>query len=758
MIFNMNTQKTSLCLVLIFTFFNSGCGYISDKPPADVSVFKAEQLQACKIDLDKLGEIFKENQEAQINCLKDNFIQYTKYVKTSSNDTVNESELSDFVKKIFQGQSDSVLKGLSVIFQLNMILLKDESQKISKGNITPLFELLVTANREAIIITESLKLMNKEENQDRFFEIREKFKASVTRFARATLKIMSTKNGSDQSLNIKTFILDASDKLGGKPIDPETIDTLICLKQILVAGPKEVITTKELESLINKLPNLLSLTFDLYYAQEKNFKSKSEEAKFYLDNTQSLNSLIEFNQPAANLITVDQILKFVQNNFKDKDLDVTKFKSSIIALKKKVIGGEESTFSLIDLKKMMNLALDFTERRYFNNLTYEIRRDFLESKEANGPITLGQLSPINVAEYKIFSLKRVNELTRNFNETLIKFRYFRDNFDGSSFYGTQFSRNRYGLIEVTDFKWLAKILLEAYGHLENNEKVVTISEFQVFLLDMKPILEELKLWSPNFETFARNAVLLADLFQNQSTGDLQMNTNETTEYLQMIFTATNLSDGIRKNLLKYCDPGINKDDPLYDVNCMNEHFYDLFLNELNFKQYFPRLLDYYKTTPKAESLAYLKGVEGFARDINDPKIPVNKRDAILIFGAMVNVETTFIRFDKNLDNIIDYDELMEAFKLYRNSIIELAKLKPEQESYAPSIFLYMVSKMEVPPTNDWIDNVKFYTFHKCVQSEKCRNNFLDKIEAKRLNIGSLLYYIVNGPSTSTVNKKLKLNN
>jgi hypothetical protein len=728
------------------------CGYVSDKPPSNLNVYKADQLQACKIDIDKLGEIFKENQEEQIRCLKENFIQYTKYVKTANSDSVNQGELGDFVKKIFQGQSDSIVKGLSIIFQLNMILLKDEAQKISKGNITPLFELLVTANREAIIITNTIQDMGKPENQDRFFEIRDVFKASLERFAEATLKIMATKSAEakDQTLNIKDFIIDASTKLGNKEVDPEVIESLLFAKQVLVSGNKELITTSELQTLIKKIPKLLTLTFDIYYSTSKNFKNEAQQSNYYLQEIKSLYTIIDFKQNDFKLITVDQLLKVIKTYYKDSKIDIVKFKPTIIALKSKIIGGNPEVITLNDLKKSLDLVVEVNERVYFDYVTFDVRSDLL--KNTKRKLSYQELSPINPTEYSILSTNKIAELTKNFNQLAVEFKYLRESSTTLPYYGTLYKRSKYGMVETSLFRWFGNKMIKGYGHIENGESQVSLLEFQNFLVDMKPVLEEFKLWSPNFETFARNAVLLADLFQNQSNGDGLVNEREATEYIGMILSASQASDDFRNRLKDYCDPGINTEDSLFDVKCFNDHFFEVFLNHVNYKKYFPRMAEYVNASPLTEVQAYLRGIEGFARDINDPKLPINKRDNILILGSMINVETTFLRFDTNLDNTIDYNELMEAFKVYRPSIIALAKLSKEQEVYAPSIFLYMVSKMEIPPNNDWMDNLKFYSFHKCVSSNFCRTTVLDPIVAKRLNIGTLLYYLVNQTGAKPIAK------
>jgi flagellar motor component MotA len=126
----------ALCLLVLIT---AGCGYVSDKPIQDT--VNRQEMQTCKIDPAKLAEIFKKDQREQIRCIQENFVQFTKYVRTNSAGSVNETDLNEFIRKFFQGQSETIVKGLSVIFQLNMILLKDEADSISKGNISPLFDL-----------------------------------------------------------------------------------------------------------------------------------------------------------------------------------------------------------------------------------------------------------------------------------------------------------------------------------------------------------------------------------------------------------------------------------------------------------------------------------------------------------------------------------------------------------------------------------------------------------------------------------------
>lgn len=727
-------------LILIVSIAISSCGYMSDAPPVNIDIYKANQLDACKIDVSKLSEILIADQKEQINCLEENFIQFTKYVRTREAGSISETELNSFIQKFFLNQSGSIVKGLSLIFQLNMLLLKDEATKISRNNISPLFQLLIKVNQEAIIITRVLKEFDLENNNGNFWRQREILKASVTRFSEGVLEIIKDCKGNDQKLNIQDFISDASKKLGSKEINPETIKSLLFLKSILVGGEKEIITSDELIILINKLPKILTLSFDLYYAKDRNFETEIQKSRFYVVSAREFNKIIQFNQNNFELFTVDQLLKLAGNFIKDKDLQ--KLKPSIQLLKTKIIGGNSDSFSLLDMKSILAFLNDFLERDYFNLVTYKVHQPILEKN--NSILSLEQPNLPNL--YDIFSLKRVTELHRDFENMAINFRYFRNKKEGIAHYGTEFIRNKDGFLEASFLNWISTKLFKAYGHKNSaNQLQVSLLEFQTLLNDLKSILEELKLWSPAPETFARNAVFLADLFQNKSNGDFEVDVSEATEYIQMILSAVSITNKFSTELSSHCDGGIDPEGPIFETECFNANFFDTILNKLKLKSFFPRLNNYVNNSTHHEAINYLKGVEGFARDLPNPELPINKRDNILIIGAILNIESTFIRFDSNKDNIIDYNELLDAFKIYKSAIMSMAKLKNEE--YALSVFLYMISKMEIPPNGTWINNAKFFSFHKCVSNDFCRLTFLEKIEAKRLNIGKLLYYIVTPNAT-----------
>lgn len=541
------------------------------------------------------------------------------------------------------------------------------------------------------------------------------------------------------------FINDPQTKyVDREELSDDDFDTLLRLKKLLTGGDVNDLTLKEINILLGKSSQLMTVFGNAVDLFKEEFSDKTIFSRKILDTVRMAQNLIIWSQTDYEVLNNTKIISLLENAMKDEDLDFKKFEPSLESLKVKLIGGKKDSYLLSDIKNIFAIANDAADQYFYDNFMYDQYRQSFES--IKGPVRL-QPAPDYAVINQYFKPERKTELYSRFQVIAENFKYFRDPQDKLQMYSFEYYRNKSGFVEVGLLKFLSTKLANSYGHkIPSGQFHVNIEEFEKFLVAMKPILEEFKLWSPNFQTFARNAILLADLFQNQSNGDFEMNANETAEYLSMILSAVEIKGRFEKEMLLVCrNLSSNPEEPLFHEPCFKEHYFDIFLNKLRLDKNFPRLAEYVRKTPRDEYQNYLKGVTGFARDVNDPRIPINGRDMTLVIGAMLNIETTFLRFDSNRNNVISTSELNESFKVYENAIVAIAKLKPEQKKFSKSIFFYMVINMQVPKTGNWIDDAAFFLFHQCMEIEVCRVAKYEPIEAKRLNIGMLLYYLVNLP-------------
>lgn len=933
---NKLSQWTHSFLILVMTLNLTACGFFSDEPVEDQDVYQSTNLQAnCKLDPDSFGQIFNEDISTQINCLEENFRQFLKFVRTDVPDSVGSGELERFIEKFFRANSETMIKSLGLLFELNTILLRDELGQISSDNITPLFKLLVVANREAVIITNTLKAMSEEGRETRFWELREELKGAVERFSASTIGIITKTSKLPQRLDIREFIVDLNQRLDNFEVEEKTVDSMLFLKRIFIGGNRQVLTSVEAGVLIEKFPKLAMLAIDLFFSREKNFENKSNHLRFYNTKVSELEALWANVPTEENLFTTSDIIQIIttfasdfdldkyreliygakehliggdrenynfghlhnvfayikvgihglivadtyeraktekdvkgatlpelrvlytkqleelalktrelieatptipetiglhetlqlvnehfldlkfkpelitsalvakklieggerlslsktellslthklkdlalllydfnyqrpegdrplfnfilerfhvlkknlavlkgeelilDNNdliniiqyFMDEETDAQKFKPTLEKFKGKIIGGDINEYTSGDVQSVISMMQDLIERMAFNATTFEEQEKLLTLN-----IRLNSVPVVWSDDYRFFSQTRLNLLRGQFNHLVKSYKFLREPVSGYQYYSHQYHRSSRGFTELAVVKWAAEKVARAYGTLipgKSNEYRVDMKATNTILYDYKPALEELGLWSKSPETFARNMLLLSDLFTTNSDGDYQISVNEITEYGPLVITAMKIGEELITELTKRCGSEPGDEDRLINVTCSRAHYFDVLLNKLEQKKFMPHLNSYIETIDEETRNLFLAKIEGFARDIKRDEVPINKRDYMLIYGAMLNIESTFLRYDVNKNNVVDNDELREAFKTYRQAIIDIAKLDESKVKYAESIFLYLIQNMEIPSTSDLL------WFHYLGNK--------DDIVAERLNIGTILNFLV----------------
>jgi hypothetical protein len=524
-----------------------------------------------------------------------------------------------------------------------------------------------------------------------------------------------------EKVQLRSFLEYLNSEIFESKLNNDVIETLFTFKKVFYGGETGAFTKKEVLTLVTTIPNF----FDML-VKFSNIKSESmmESSTLmgYLEIIKELKSLLFSQESFDPALSVDKLFDLfadMTNNPKMKTLA-----SSFKEYKTRMFGGYPEVLSFKDLSGVLGVAEDFVEYLYAMSTSYDFNADLLSSR---GPVSsvrfsassFGNIRKENIPFYK-----------KEFRQFAINSRFFRGK-DGLQYYGTKIERNKSGLMELASIKWIMQLTSQYFGHKnEKGKDVLSLKEVENLLLVFKPLMEAYGLWTKKFDNFARNTLLLGDLFQTQSDGDMSLSPTEAAEYGSMALMAIKLGDSFVKELEKSCKSVRNQfDEVAYEVDCYRPHFYRIFFETLGMKEKMTVFYDYFKKSSRVELDEFHHSVEGFARNTSDTSIPMSRRDIILLIGALVNIESTFIRYDTNQNNILDPDEIDSAYHVYENAIIALAKLDESKRHYGKSIFLYMIKYKEKPNTF-WLLN-----FHYNPMVNK-------KFNAKRINIGVLLYYMV----------------
>ncbi len=574
---------------------------------------------------------------------------------------------------------------------------------------------------EGLIFAEAFKEStqnNKDWNKGLYLNNKESFLASYARFEANVTKGLNDNIYFPRRVEFFKFIEFLSEKFEDFPIKSEYLPILPLVKVSLVGGFKESFNKLELLNLLAKSKTVADLSFDLFFSSEDTH-SDQEKSRLYYIAAKEVRQLIT-GQKYLHVTTVDNLVEIISDAIEKPS--IRNYQSTLEALKEKILGGYPGAISVADVGQMLEMAEAYLGRNYYFDISFDAYRDQLSK---NGP--LRYLEYRHHQGYRFFSQDEVLAYKKEFFKLVKSFRVYREE-DGTQYYGNDHRRTKRGVLEIFLIRHFYSIVAEAFGEKIRDKELygLNIEKLNEVLFLFKPILEDFGLWSPYPETFARNALLLADLFQGQSDGNLIMDPNEATEYGTLALFAIQTADDLVEKTKKYCDWVEAKGVEGFKLECYREKFFKVFLNEINLKEKLPKLTEYIENASQEEAYDFLVAVEGFARESQDQDRPETRKDLVLLIGAMLNIESTFLRYDQNNNNILDPHELDRAFPVYEDAIMSLANLDESKRGYAKSIFLFMIKKMKMPSQWD------IATFHY--------NPFANKlISSKRLNIGALLY-------------------
>lgn len=554
-------------------------------------------------------------------------------------------------------------------------------------------------------------------------------------------------------------------------------------KSVLLGGENSTLTKNELLHVVSVSAKISSILFDLTFTDIDAIPTQKEKYRFFLDNFNNARAALypttekrTFFTLKAGLDFADELIVYLNEQKDDEDrkpedelIKVSNFKRTIVDIAERYlepVGRDNLSYgraclpdpenpgkykcseaeppnsdqididiTTVSFNKLLDIASGALQSLYFAEATFDHFETELMSPK---PVDINFYP--NLPEYELIDNNLIIEFKKSFSHIAKKFKFFR-NGDNYSYYQRNIIRNREGFTSLVLMRHVLVHALYAYGPEDfsgdpTTAKGIQIHEIQELLVGIKAVLQEIDLWTTNFETFGQNILLLADLFQARSNGDLYVNLDEASEFVELLFTSATISSEMIDSLSLVCGVKFGDDGQQeVDSNCVRENFFNSFFTDLKLGKYFPRLELYKKSSTKAEMIEYIKGVEGFARD-TDLRNPWKKRDFALVLAAMINIESTFLRFDTSYDNILDFNELKSALNVYRNAIILLANLEGNNKKLARTVFFYMVKYMKAPsPVTVWSLD-KIFKLH------------FKNTRAKRINIGTLLYYLVNNAEST----------
>lgn len=707
-------------------FLITGC--LDDQAPLKDQVQGGTFEQTCNMDAERIKRILDEYIIADLDCIEINLAQFTDFVRRRDEKYIHREELAQFIVKFFPGQGDGMIKSLDLLFKFSSLVMRDPADNISLENISDLFNLLKQFNRYAVPLKKEIIAVTEGEN---YWNHRQSLHGLIEQIIISVKKLTTSKVGQNLSLEIIPFIqlIKTSMEIGDDQLDLEIVKKFLFLKPLFVGGDPNYINSEEVATFVQKIYPLITAFSDLAFVNDLGNINSTENIFYFLNAVKIFKAQIFPLKNEHLLLThrefmekTDYLLgKFISFN-------IWNLEEAIINIKAKVISPESKTpedFIFQDLQKILKWGEEIFERMYFNSATYTYNQDLM-----NGTTPILDMDYVELEEYKNLSRTATFKYWKDFLYVTKTFRTFPSK-EGLQYFTNNYNRCLEGFNMVSILRYGLEILIKVYGHGKidpTNGKIIghqiSHNEIRTLLLDLKQALVALEVWPKYFERFVGEAATGTDLFQFMSNGDGYTDLDEATSYVTNIFSGASVADKLMESLKEFCEEVEDEDGrKAFLVSCYRQHFFEILWERLNYRKYYQKLYDYTVFFSEEEVMDYLINIESAAKEERDITIPMSKIDLGRLFATFGSVETTMLRYDKDFDNILSFDEAEQGYLVFKNTLATFAKLDPSKDGLINSIYYYILQKMEEPSTVDLL------WFHVFGNKKGTR--------ARRMNIGAI---------------------
>lgn len=686
---------------------------VNDPPPKNDVMESRNLASLCEIDPNAFKNILTKNVTTDLNCLRSNFSQFMSSVETDRPGFLSKNDLIKFINHYFESNAHDIIKGLHSLFNINFLLTGAELDYMSKTDLNNLLDFMIYLNQEIVKIYPYFKDTSERSDIIHYAQRLEVLN-TATNLSNHLIKLMEGRDSETANLDIieviKNFLKeDDEDDLLGK------VKGLLFVKRILLGGEKAVISHREMKRLVQNIPELTAVVFDLIKLKKINFTDQEAQYELIHEDVKKLDGLIALPASSTeNLFHLDEVIE-ASKPFAESFVDLSKYPNTVFELKKvlvdsrtnanptKFITRKDFTVILSHVYKILEEGLFFGElsRKYHELIESPLRITHpMDDFPTNTPDEVAYL--------------------KHFREILYGYRFFKGDFE-APFYSNIFNRNPKAINEIALLEYAMNLMMNFYGTETDvpgkfgffinvdkdptkykNDLYDIMLKFRDLLLDKKLIILGREIAT------SENTFMLANLFQYQSNGSKFIDLVEATEFGYTILSGIAIGDYIKSELRIACKTdGTNRELPL---ECFQDHFFNVLRNK--YENYFPKMFKFVdENVGNGDTVNKLIEMTAkFARPCPD-KNTLNDNDMVSILGGLLNVESTLIRYDTNQDNILDYPELSDAYKVYENNIKSLVK---KAASYmvplSKEIFLFLVKYQMMPDMKKTDTIVKFAKF------------------------------------------------
>ncbi|MES2527746.1 MAG: hypothetical protein V4598_11690 [Bdellovibrionota bacterium] len=769
-------RRLEILILALMLFTLTACGDLLGTKVVpkelDTTRFRAD----CELEIDAFKNILHQNISPQLRCLGANLSLFIKVVKNDVKPGyMNRAAFEAYLRKHETGITPEILKALKAVYDLNFLIRGEDREYISKENVDDVINLAIVFNEQMALNFEPIFQSEQEATYTLHKIHKQRVREAANKIMVALLRTFRKERaGRIDTLDIPQLLQAFSSKDTDEVI--KKIEKVLFVKKVLLGGQKLILTHVELERFMYSFPYIAEIALDAVRYEYILLEQESILALLKID-VENLAGII-FNPKLGNrdteyFFSLEDLYETVRMFVPKESFDIDKFKNLVVYGKKIIMGGNGKDVYGADFKNLVYHSEQILKMGWVFHRMYDKFRVPLESKL---PVTINYNQAINAFPEYPNELKKFIRITQNY-------RFMKGEFE-SAFYTRDWRRNPDAVFEISLYEYILDLVMRfsdqdeldsqgkptawgtkfAYSGTTFSHAIDQIQLGKV-VQRIENELIELELIMPQRAiSIADTISLLGTLFQYQSDENLNPTTkkglpildvNEATEFAVSLVSSISMASDMMKKYKVACDAEMDDFDRV-SPSCFRKNFLPFLCEE--YRSYYPLLFDslgaaacdipntdynkaYVDMTIKAS-----RTCQNYTDANGKPaeEIYYSEGDIMSILVAMMHVEATFLRWDKNKNNTLDANEVNDAYQIYSWALDGFLVDKPSYiKLFKKQIYQFMIKFEEIPNEKDPKSIGKFLKFLVSVNK---------KAPATRKTFASVLYGI------SEENKKIRIAN
>ena len=720
-------KKWTSLLCLSASFAMVSCGDIFTNSRAPSNEMNIHQGANCKLATESFSYILEKDISSDIDCLKNQLDMFISLVKTDKPGYVSKKVLKEFLVNGPMDIDADVVDLIDTVFEMSNLILGTDKNYIKKNEMHTLVDYLKFFNGH-IWKTYTYFDSPDEVNYSRHSRERSIVHNEVQIITNRLKEIFKANRNNVDELDTYQVLYNL---FKNDPETLESIESVMFLKRAIVGGEVWKINHHEFSNLINILPELVQVAFDITKSNRYTFADEQATLlKLFEQDADVIRSMLFFRESSTEAVfkvnDVIKAIKVMAPGLADT-IDVEKYSMEFKKIKEIFLGSGGEFFSAQEIYTLLDHVETLIDT---SDLFYRVYEHYAE--ELNGPKNITH----DFSDFQVNSSKE-QEYLEQFAAIANNYKFFKGSF-GVPFYTFDNHRNPNAFSEIMAVEYVIKNAMKYYGSEKKEARGgydLTLEQFENIAYDFRWLFKEAGLvvigreGGGELKGISENVILMSTLFQNQSNGcdskGVCMETPELTEFLVGLLTALNVKDFFTEKMIELCATELDMYERIAP-ECFRRNFLDVIeavdpKNGMAIADHMPFFYEYMKTLvedvepgrPYTDSESYmnfLKETEAFTRTCThyDPgkteEIPLKATDAFAVFAGLLNVESTVLRFDTDRSNQLDYrneygrNEILDAYyEVYQGAIQSL--IDPNggiATKIARPLFQYLIKKGRVP--------------------------------------------------------------